>query len=426
MRIVEHETFVVANPPPQRGGRYFIFVKLVTDDGIVGYGEVYTATFAPSVVAAMIDDVCQRHVIGADPHHIEQLWRRVYSRGYSQRPDLSLVSVLSGIEIACWDLIGKAAGKPVHELLGGRVHDRVRTYTYLYPDDPGVDIYDNRLPGERADRADGAAGTDRAGGGDGADGRTVYNDPDLAAARAADYVALGFTGLKLDPMGGYSAFDPRQPSLERIELAVAMVAAIREAVGTGADILFGTHGQFTPSGATRLARRLEAYDPLWFEEPTPAEMPEAMATVAQATSIPVATGERLTTKYEFGRVLATGAASILQPALGRVGGLLEAKKIAGMAEAHYAQLAPHLYCGPIEGAANVQLATCSPNLLILESIEDWGGFHAEILRTPVHWEDGHVIPPTEPGLGVELDEDVARANPYSGDELHLEVEPDPL
>jgi galactonate dehydratase len=144
-----------------------------------------------------------------------------------------------------------------------------------------------------------------------------------------------------------------------------------------------------------------------------------MAQVARATSIPIATGERLTTKYEFARVLATGAASILQMNLGRVGGLLEAKKIAGMAEAHYAQIAPHLYCGPVVGAANIQLATCSPNFLILEGIKCWDGFHAEILKTPIRWESGYVIPPSGPGLGVELDEAVAERHPYDGDELHL-------
>jgi len=144
-----------------------------------------------------------------------------------------------------------------------------------------------------------------------------------------------------------------------------------------------------------------------------------MAIVARQTSIPVATGERLATKYEFARVLATGAARILQPAIGRVGGLLEAKKIAAMAEAHYAQMAPHLYCGPVEGAANVQLAACTPNFLILESIQRWTGFHAEILKQPMRWEEGFVIPPTEPGLGIELDEEVALAHPYEGDELHL-------
>ncbi len=399
MEIAAFETFVVGNPPPHKGGRYFIFVKLVTTDGVVGHGEVYTATFSPNVVAAMIEDVCQRHVVGSDPHHIERLWRATYSRGYTARPDLSLVSVLSGIEIACWDIIGKAAGKPVHELLGGRVHERIRTYTYLYPSEQSVDIY---------------AGTD------------VYAEPEIAAARAAGYVEQGFTGLKLDPMGGYSAFDPRQPSLARLDLAEAMVSSIREAIGSRADILFGTHGQFSASGAGRLAARLERYDPLWFEEPTPPEMPEEMAKVARSTTIPVATGERLTTKYEFRRVLEVGAASILQPALGRVGGLLEAKKIAGMAEAHYAHIAPHLYCGPIEAAANITLATCSPNFLILEAIEDWSGFHSELLVEPIRWEDGYVIPSEAPGIGVTLDEDVARANPYTGDLLHLEMHEEPL
>ena len=194
---------------------------------------------------------------------------------------------------------------------------------------------------------------------------------------------------------------------------------IREAVGTSCDLLFGTHGQFTVSGARRLAQKLEPYAPLWFEEPTPPEMPEEMAKVAASTTIPIATGERLTTKYEFARVLACGAASILQMNLGRVGGLLEAKKIAGMAEAHYAQIAPHLYCGPVVGAANIQISACSPNFLILESIERWDGFQASLLKTPILWQDGYVIPPTEPGLGVELDEDFARAHPYQGSALHL-------
>jgi L-alanine-DL-glutamate epimerase-like enolase superfamily enzyme len=144
-----------------------------------------------------------------------------------------------------------------------------------------------------------------------------------------------------------------------------------------------------------------------------------MARVAAQCRMPIATGERLTTKYEFARVLETGAASILQMNLGRVGGLLEAKKIAAMAEAHYAQIAPHLYCGPIVGAANIQLAACSPNFLILESIERWDGFQARLLKKPIRWEEGYVIPPEEPGLGVELDEAVAAAHPWDGTALHL-------
>jgi 2-dehydro-3-deoxyphosphogalactonate aldolase len=197
-------------------------------------------------------------------------------------------------------------------------------------------------------------------------------------------------------------------------------------VGSGADLLFGTHGQMTASSAIRLARRLEPYDPLWLEEPVPPDAPEEMAKVARATTIPIAAGERLSTKYDFARMLSVGAISILQMNLGRVGGLLEAKKIAGMAETHHAQIAPHLYCGPVVGAANIALAACSPNFLILEGIETWGGFHAEILKSPIMWQDGFVIPSDAPGLGVELNEDVARAHPYTGDMLHLEMTQFPI
>jgi 2-dehydro-3-deoxyphosphogalactonate aldolase len=171
---------------------------------------------------------------------------------------------------------------------------------------------------------------------------------------------------------------------------------------------------------------LEPYDPLWLEEPVPPENVKEMARVARSTSIPIATGERLATKYEFARVLQEQAASILQMALARVGGILEAKKIAGMAEAHYAQIAPHLYCGPIEGAASIQIDTCSPNFLIQEGIMTWGGFHAEILKEPIRWEEGYIIPPSRPGLGVELDEAVAASHPYKGKKLHLEMHDRPV
>lgn len=387
MKIAEFRTFVVGNPPPGDGGNYFIFVKLVTDDGIVGYGEVYAATFDPHLIARGVEDVCERHVVGMDPHHIERLYRNVYAQGYNGRPDTTLMGVFSGIEMALWDIIGKSAGKPVYELLGGKVRDRLRAYTYIYEE-----------PGDQVD---------------------VYTDPDLSAQRAVENVERGFTAIKFDPAGSWGSFDPRQPSVVALERCERFCQQIRDAVGPGVDLLFGTHGQFTTSGAIRLARRLEQFEPLWFEEPVPPEMPEEMAKVARATSIPIATGERLTTKYEFARVLQTGAASILQMNLGRVGGILEAKKIASMAEVYYAQIAPHLYCGPIVGAANVQIATCTPNFLVIESIRDWGGFHAEILKVKMGFEDGYVIPPTAPGLGVELDEDVALEHPYEGTDLHL-------
>lgn len=389
MKIVEVETFIVANPPPAFGGRYFTFVKLTSSDGVVGYGEAYAGTFHPNVVAQMITDVADRHLVDRDPFDIERFWRSAYGRGFTLRPDISLKGVISALEMACWDIVGKSVGHPVYKLLGGRVHERLRTYTYLYPE-----------PGDTTD---------------------VYQDPMLAARRAAEYVDRGFTAVKFDPAGPYTVMGGHQPSQEHLARSIEFVRQLREAVGGDADLLFGTHGQFTAEGAIRLAGRLEPYDPLWFEEPVPPDDVAGMARVAARTTIPVAAGERLTTKTEFARLLEAGAASIVQPNLGRAGGILEGKKIASLAEAHNAQLAPHLYCGPIVGAANVQLATCSPNFLILEGILDWGGFHAEILKTPMPWEDGYIIPPTAPGLGVELDEDVALAHPYEGDDLHLDM-----
>lgn len=394
MKLSGIKTYVVGNPPPGFGGRYFVFVRLETACGITGLGEAYCVPFEPHLVARMIEDVFARYLEGSDPHDIEAMWRRVYSSGFTQHPDLTLMGVLSALEMACWDIVGKAAGKPVYKLLGGQVHERLRAYTYIYP-----------RPGDASD---------------------VYHDPDLAAERAALYLEMGFTALKFDPAGPYSAFDGRQLSLEALDLSEHFCRQLREAVGSKADLLFGTHGQMTAAGAIRLAKRLEKYDPLWLEEPVPPDAPEEMAKVARATSIPIATGERLATKYDFARLLDCGAAAILQMNLGRVGGLLEAKKIAGMAEVRHVQIAPHLYCGPVVGAANIQLATCSPNFLILESIEDWSGFHSQILKTPIRFEDGHVIPPTEPGLGIELDEAVAEANPYAGDMLHLEMTQHPV
>jgi galactonate dehydratase len=394
MRVDDVETFVVGNPPPSFGGQYFVFVKLTTDDGIVGYGEAYAATFRPHVLAAAIEDLADHLLVGEDPHHVERFWRRAYSRGFTQRPDITSAGCVSALEMACWDIIGKAADRPVYELLGGRVHESLRSYTYLYP-----------RPGDSAD---------------------VYADAGAAAARAVEEVERGFDAVKFDPAGPYTAMGGHQPRLVDVERTVAFVREIRAAVGTRADLLVGTHGQFTAGGARRIAREIAPYDPLWFEEPVPPDDVGAMAQVAAQSTVPIATGERLTTKYEFARVLEARAASIIQLNLARAGGMLEGKKIAALAEAFGAQIAPHCYNGPIGLAANMQLATCSPNFLIIESIMDSGGFHAELLTTPIRWEAGRLIPSTAPGLGVELDEDVARANPYTGDRTHLTMWNDPI
>ncbi len=384
------EVFVVATPPPGKGGRYFTFVKLTTADGLVGYGEPYGIPYGPAATRAVIKDVFQRHLRGHSAHDIEAFWRRAYSAGFSQRPDPSLMGAVSGLETALWDIMGKACGKPVYQLLGGCVEPDLRAYTYLYP----------------------AAADPQA---------RAYADAQVAAERARFYADLGFTALKFDPAGPYTTYDPRQPSIQDLRFIETFVGTVRDAVGDRADLLFGTHGQFTPSGARQVAQVLEPFAPRWFEEPTPPENPEAMAEVARATTIPIATGERLTTPYEFAAVLRAGAASILQPALGRAGGILAAKKIAALAEAHQAVLAPHLYAGPIEALANIHLGLSIPNFLMAEMIETMGGFHADLLTDPIQIEQGRILPPTKPGLGAGLNEDLARDNPYAGTKLHLEM-----
>ena len=283
MKLAELEIFTVENPPPGWGGRYFIFVKITTACGIVGIGEVYAAAVGPAAMEPVIRDVFERHMEGESPANIELMFRRAYSSGFTQRPDPTVIGAFSGLEMACWDIRGKALDQPIHALIGGRINDRVRSYTYLYPL-------------ARHDLDD------------------FWANAEMAAECASEMADLGFTAVKFDPAGPYTIRGGHQPSMYDIELAVRFCRQIRAAVGSRADLLLGTHGQFTTSGAIRLGRRLEVFDPLWFEEPVPPDNPDEFAKVAAAIRIPVATGERLTTKSEFAAVLKTGGASIVQPA----------------------------------------------------------------------------------------------------------------
>jgi galactonate dehydratase len=384
MKIKDLKTYIVENPVPNRGGRLWTFVKLTTDNGIEGIGEPWGVGFTPQVTVQLFNAIGERFFIDADPFKIEQTWRRVYSGGFSGG---ATICILSALEQACWDIIGKALEQPVYNLLGGQYHEKLRSYTNLHPspDEPTQTVHD------------------------------VWSYPDQAAERAAAYAKMGFTGVKFDPAPPIFVDSPHQLPLETLANAEEVVRKVREAVGDKCDIIIGTHGQMTTSSAIRLARRLEKYDPLWFEEPIQPENKQEMARVAHHTTIPVATGERLCTKYEFRELLETQSAAILQFALGRVGGILEAKKIAGMAETYYAQIAPHLYAGPVEAIAAIQVDTCSPNFVIQESAETFGGFYAEILKEPIRWQDGYIIPPTKPGLGIELNMEVVNKHLYKGD-----------
>tara|TARA_B110000003_G_scaffold156390_1_gene156896 strand:- start:758 stop:1987 length:1230 start_codon:yes stop_codon:yes gene_type:complete len=394
MKLKDLEVFVVKNPPPGWGGRYFIFVKLTTDNGIIGYGEVYSASVGPKAMEVIINDVFERHMMNENPENIEMMFRRTYSSGFTQRPDLSIIGAFSGLEIACWDILGKAHDRPVYALLGGKMNDRIRSYTYLYP----MDHHDISK---------------------------FWTSPEMQAESAMEMVNLGFTAIKFDPAGPYTARGGHMPALTDIELSVKMCAAIRDVVGTKADLLFGTHGQFSTAGAIRLGRALEPYDPLWYEEPVPPDNISSMAKIANSIRIPIATGERLSTKNEFFQVLKEGAASILQPALGRSGGILETKKIAAIAEVNNAHIAPHLYAGPVEWAANIQLAVNIPNILMAETILTGGGFSGDLIKNKIKWDDGFIVAPTSPGIGIEFDEELARNNKYNENRLHLEMQDEP-
>jgi len=387
MRLTDLEIFPVAPPPPGWGGRYWLILRLTTADGITGLGEVYASAVGPRAMAAVIEDVFARHMEGNAPENIETMFRRAYSSGFTQRPDPIVMGAFSGLEMACWDILGKMRDRPVWALMGGRMNDRLRAYTYLYPE-----------PHHDPDR--------------------FWIDADMAAEAASARVAEGWTAVKFDPAGPYTMRGGHMPAMSDIARSAAFCAAIRAAVGDRADLLFGTHGQFTPAGAIRLAQAIAPHDPLWFEEPVPPDDFPALAAVARATTIPVATGERLTTKAEFAAALAHGA-RILQPALGRAGGLWEGKKIAALAEAAGAQIAPHLYAGPVEWAANVHLGVTCPNLLMVEAIES--PFHDALVTGRPRVENGFVAAPDAPGLGIALNEDLARAHPVTTDRLHLEM-----
>ena len=392
MKLQDLDIIVTSPPAPGWGGRYWILVKVTTDTGITGWGECYASSVGPDAMRHVIHDVFERHMAGENPENIELMFRRTYSAGFTQRPDLTVMGAFSGLEIACWDILGKDRDRPVHALIGGRMNDRIRAYTYLYPQP------EHALP-------------------------AFWSSPDMAAESAQAMVAQGYTAVKFDPAGPYTLRGGHMPAMHDISLSAAFCKAIRDAVGDNADLLFGTHGQFTTAGAIRLGQAIAPYSPLWYEEPIPPDTPTELAKVAAQVPVPIAVGERLTTKVEFAQALRHGA-SILQPALGRSGGIWETKKIAALAEVHNAQIAPHLYAGPIEWAANVQLATSIPNILMAETIET--PFHSALIKSSITIENGYISVPTAPGLGIDVDEGLARAHPYTGDGLHLQMQENPI
>jgi galactonate dehydratase len=399
MKLTKLETFIVEVPPPGYGGNYWFFIKLHTDEGVYGWGE--TATLGvfyrmQKSYKILMEEIFDNYLKGENPLNRERLAKTIYTALSCRHTEYLTQGLVSAIDLALWDIAGKVCGQPVYNLLGGAFREKIRSYTYIFSFKTG--------------------GPER----------SNWFDPKWVVENALYLVEEGFTGLKLDPVpmsvvepapkvqdrvdaersaykGAYG--NPFNMSLEHYKSVETVIGALRDAVGTKADILIGTHGQITTASAIRLAKVLEPFNPLWFEEPVPPENTKEMAKVARSTTIPIATGERLSTVFDFTRLLEDGAAMYLQPDPGSCGGISECKKIAAVAEGYYAQMAPHVWGGPIITAAALQIDASVPNFLIQESIFKGGGFFDDILIEPLVWEHGYYTVPKLPGIGVDLDMD---------------------
>lgn len=346
MRITKLETIIVK---PR-----WVFLKLHTDEGLVGLGEPTLENRAYTIVQAIAE--LEPYLLGKDPTQVVHHWQAMYKHAF-YRGGPVLTSALSGVEHALWDLAGKAVGLPVYKLLGGPLRDRIRVYAHCRGD-----------------------------------------TPEALADHGLGLVAQGFRTLKTGIRGERPARMIETPAfIEQIE---GRIAALRAAVGRDVDIAIDFHGAISPQTAGILIKALEPYQPMFYEEVVQCQHVEVMADLARKTHIPLATGERLFTKWAFREVLEKGAATILQPDLSHAGGIFEGRLIAGMAEAYYAAVAPHCPLGPISLAAGLQLDAAIPNFLAQEQVHLGQGY----LREPFVVRDGFIDLPTKPGLGIELDE----------------------
>lgn len=340
----------------------WLFLKVYTDEGIVGLGEPIVEGRALTVEAAVHE--MGRYLIGKDPRRIEDHWQTIF-RGQFYRGGPVLTSALSGIEQALWDILGKWLDVPVYQLLGGAVRDKIRMYGWLSSESYGDYIEHARV---KADQ--------------------------------------GFTIFKAGLPQTVNIIDTPQ----KVDEIVEYFAKMRESLGRSIDLGIDFHGRCSPAMAIRIAKALEPYDPVFIEEPVLPENVDALVTVARSTSIPIATGERLFTKWAFREILEKQAAVILQPDISHCGGIMEGKKIAAMAECNYAAIAPHCPLGPIALAACLQLDACIPNFLAQEHFTLGNGY----IKEPFVIQDGYLPLPTKPGLGIELDEEQLSEKIYDG------------
>lgn len=374
MRLTHYELFHV---PPR-----WLFLRVETSDGSVGWGEHVTGP-GPQAVASAVETLADQYLLGNDPTRIEDHWQAMYRGGF-YRGGPVLMSAIAGIDQALWDLKGKTFGSPVYELLGGAVRDRMRVYQWIGGDRPA----------------------------------------DVGAA-AREKVDEGFTALKMNATAEFRHIE----SPAALSAAHERMAAVREAVGDEVDVAVDFHGRVSKSMAKRLVCALEPFEPLFVEEPVLPEHLDALPEIARHTTVPIATGERLFSRWDVKHLFEQGAVDVIQPDLSHAGGITEVRKIAAMAEAYDIALAPHCPLGPIALAACLQIDAVAHNALVQEQSL---GIHynrtADLADYLVEsgvfeYHDGYVDLPREPGLGVDIDiakiREAAIDDPDWGDSLYL-------
>ena len=369
--ITDVETFIVANP-----WKPWVFVRLETDAGVTGLAEATTHD-KPRTVAAAVDEM-SKYFVGKDPFDTEQMWLEMYRDEWFSKNVVN-TTVCSAVDMACWDIKGKLLNKPVYELLGGSVHgDRLRAYANGWYTETG-------------------------------------GEPEGFAEAAERVVDDGYDAMKFDPFG--TAW--QRMSKKDLNHAVDIVGAVREAVGPDIDLLIECHGRFTSGQAVDVARKLDQFEPTWFEEPCPPDSINSLGEVARKSPIPVATGERHMTKHEFFDLVTRTEVDIIQPDIMNTGGVTEAKKIAAVAEADHVSFAPHNPQGPVATAINAHVDATVPNFMIQEVFQTYDvEWIDDLLVDPIVIDDGFVEIPDRPGFGIELEDDVVEEHAYTEEKVH--------
>lgn len=363
MKIVDVKTHVIGTP-----WRNLTVVRVITDDGLEGVGEVRMLNHTDALLGYLAEAV-PNHVLGHDPFNIELLVQKMFRNDFARTGEIAM-SAIASLEMACWDIVGKALNQPVYKLLGGAVRDRIKAYANGW--------------------------------------YTVERTPEEFHAAALRVVEKGYRALKFDPFGeGFYELE-----LDEKKRVIGLVEAVRDAVGPDVEILIEMHGRFNPATAIEMSRELERFKPSWVEEPVPPENLAALKKAAEKINIPIATGERIHTRYDFRQLFELQAADIIQPDITHFGGILETKKIAAWAESYYVLVAPHNVGGAISTAAALHFAASTPNFKIQEHFNDFAdAFVKEIAPGNPEVIDGYFALPQGPGLGVTFNEELANAHP---------------